>query len=334
MNFLFLFIFLSFSNGFLFPGQHLRRTFPPLDVKRKDSNQEIQLYEEREKERQKNIYLPKTLNQQKYVEYMKNRNVSVVFGVGPAGSGKTLFACSSAIQELKQGHVDRIIITRPIFSVDEELGFLPGSIEQKMNPWTRPIFDIFSEFLSLSEMKYMVDNGVIEISPLAFMRGRTFKRCFIIADEMQNSSPKQMKMLLTRLGDDSRMVITGDLKQSDRSNDNGLYDFIHRLQMFQTESSSNSNSSIQYVELNDNDIQRSAVVSNILKIYDGHVNKTLDEKPHILRNIVPIMNSSNSECNVSRDHNNSNVHLNNDAAMIPRSYYPNGYPKNFFDIGF
>jgi phosphate starvation-inducible PhoH-like protein len=261
MNFLFIFIFLSFSNGFLFAGQHLRRTFP-LDVKRKDSNREIHLYEEKEK--QKNIYFPKTLNQHKYVEYMNNRNVSVVFGVGPAGSGKTLFACSSAIQELKQGYVDRIIITRPIISVDEELGFLPGSIEQKMNPWTRPIFDIFSEFISLSEMKYMVDNGVIEISPLAFMRGRTFKRCFIIADEMQNSSPKQMKMLLTRLGDDSRMVITGDLKQSDRSDDNGLYDFINRLQMFEL---TNFNSSIQYVELNDTDIQRSAVVSNILKIY-------------------------------------------------------------------
>jgi phosphate starvation-inducible PhoH-like protein len=216
-------------------------------------------------ETQNNIYLPKTLNQQTYVDYIKNRNVSVVFGVGPAGTGKTLFACSSAIQELKQGYVERIIITRPIISVDEELGFLPGSIEQKMNPWTRPIFDIFSEFISLSEIKHMVDNGVIEISPLAFMRGRTFKRCFIIADEMQNSSPKQMKMLLTRLGDESRMVITGDLKQSDRSNDNGLYDFINRFQ----ESSTNFNSSIQYVELNDLDIQRSAVVSSILKIYDN-----------------------------------------------------------------
>jgi len=249
-------MFFSFSNGFIFPGPHLHRTFP-LDVKRKDSKREIQMHEERE------IYLPKTLNQQTYVDYIENRNVSVVFGVGPAGSGKTLFACSSAIQELKQGYVDRIIITRPTISVDEELGFLPGSIEQKMNPWTRPIFDIFSEFVSRSEIKNMVDNGVIEISPLAFMRGRTFKRCFIIADEMQNSSPNQMKMLLTRLGDNSRMIVTGDLKQSDRSNDNGLYDFINRLQ----ESSTNFNS-IQYVELNDNDIQRSAVVSSILKIYD------------------------------------------------------------------
>jgi phosphate starvation-inducible PhoH-like protein len=255
MNLLFLFAFFSFSNGFIFAGQHLRRTVQ-LDMKRKDSR-EIQ-YEER----QKNIYLPKTLNQQTYVDYMKNSNVSVVFGVGPAGSGKTLFACTSAIQELKQGYVDRIIITRPIVSVDEELGYLPGSIEQKMNPWTRPIFDIFSEFVSLSEIKQMIDNGVIEISPLAFMRGRTFKRSFIIADEMQNSSPKQMKMLLTRLGDESRMVITGDLKQSDRYDDNGLYDFIHRLQMLEL-----TNSSIQYVELNDTDIQRSPVVSDILKIY-------------------------------------------------------------------
>ena len=257
MKFLILFVFLSFSNGFLFASQHLRTV--ALDVKRKDSR-EIQ-YEER----QKNIYLPKTLNQQTYVDHMKNHNVSVVFGVGPAGSGKTLFACSSAIQELKQGYVDRIIITRPIVSVDEELGFLPGSVEQKMNPWTRPIFDIFSEFVSLSEIKNMVEQGVIEISPLAFMRGRTFKRSFIIADEMQNSSPNQMKMLLTRIGDESRMVITGDLNQSDRTNDNGLYDFINRLQMAE------SMDSIQYVELNDHDIQRSAVVSSILKIYDGTV---------------------------------------------------------------
>jgi len=254
MSLLCLFTIFSFTNGFIFGNEHLRHTLA-LDVKHKDPKREIHMYEERQ------IYLPKTLNQQTYFDYMENRNVSVVLGVGPAGSGKTLFACSRAIQELKQGYVDRIIITRPIISVDEELGFLPGSIEQKMNPWTRPIFDIFSEFISLSEIKHMVDNGVIEISPLAFMRGRTFKRCFIIADEMQNSSPKQMKMLLTRLGDDSRMVITGDLKQSDRSNDNGLYDFIHRLQM------SESISSIQYVELNDDDIQRSAVVSNILKIY-------------------------------------------------------------------
>jgi len=256
MRLLCLFTIISFTNGFIFGSEHLRRTFA-LDMKRKDSIRDTQLYEERQK------YLPKTLNQQIYVEHMENRNVSVVFGVGPAGSGKTLFACSRAIQELKQGNVDRIIITRPIVSVDEELGFLPGSIEQKMNPWTRPIFDIFSEFASLSEIKNMVDNGVIEISPLAFMRGRTFKRCFIIADEMQNSSPKQMKMLLTRIGDESRMVVTGDLKQSDRSNDNGLYDFIKRFQ----ESSTNFNSSIQYVELNDLDIQRSAVVSSILKIY-------------------------------------------------------------------
>jgi len=261
MKYLFIFIFFLFSNGFIFPTPQLRRTFP-LDVKRKDLNQKFQLYEE--KERPKTIYLPKTLNQQIYVDYMKTRTVSVVFGVGPAGSGKTLFACSTAIQELKQGYVDRIIITRPIISVDEELGFLPGSIEQKMNPWTRPIFDIFSEFISHYEIKYMVDNGVIEISPLAFMRGRTFKRCFIIADEMQNSSPKQMKMLLTRLGDDSRMVVTGDLKQSDRSNDNGLYDFINRFQ----QSSTNFNSSIQYVKLNDDDIQRSPIVSSILQIYD------------------------------------------------------------------
>ena len=253
---------LSVSNGFLFPGTHFHRKFI-LDVKRKDTNGgDIQIYDKENHKGKTPIYLPKTENQQKYMDLMKNNNVSVVFGVGPAGSGKTLFACSAAIREYKYGLVDRIIITRPIFSVDEELGYLPGSLEQKMNPWTRPIFDIFSEFLPLSEIKHMVDTGVIEICPLAFMRGRTFKRSFIIADEMQNSSPKQMKMLLTRLGDDSRMVVTGDLKQSDRSNDNGLYDFMNRLRKYneyidRKDSSEIDLPIIQSIEFNDSDIQRS-----------------------------------------------------------------------------
>ena len=329
MNFLLLFLWLIVSDGFFLHRPYLHRNH--LDVKRKESDREIDLslYQKEE-----DIYVPKTVNQKKYVDFMENRNISVLLGVGPAGSGKTLFACNSAVKELKAGLVDRIIITRPIFSVDEELGFLPGSLESKMNPWTRPVFDVLSDFYSVSQINSMVNNGIIEISPLAFMRGRTFKRSFIIADEMQNSSPKQMKMLLTRLGDDSRMVITGDLKQSDRSDDNGLYDFMHRLRRYNQHVDSlqqktcESNDSlvqnvteviidsgcnhltIQYVEFTNEDIQRSPVVANVLQIYELDFLKKNDQKPAILRNFPSDKNRDDS----------------NDAAMIPKTHY--------FPIGF
>jgi phosphate starvation-inducible PhoH-like protein len=208
-------------------------------------------------------YQPRTQNQKKYVEYLTNPKVSIVGGVGPAGSGKTLFACHAAVSALKSGNVDKIVITRPLISVDEEeLGFLPGSITNKMDPWTRPIFDILGEFYSTNQIKSMVENRIVEISPLAYMRGRTFKRSFIIADEMQNSSPNQMLMMLTRIGEDSKLVITGDLKQSDRSGINGLLDFTEKLK-------SSEDSLIKIIELNNVDVQRSLVVSHILDIYDS-----------------------------------------------------------------
>jgi phosphate starvation-inducible PhoH-like protein len=208
-------------------------------------------------------YQPRTQNQKIYVEYLTNPKVSIVGGVGPAGSGKTLFACHAAVSALKCGNVDKIVITRPLISVDEEeLGFLPGSITNKMDPWTRPIFDILGEFYSTNQIKSMVENRIVEISPLAYMRGRTFKRCFIIADEMQNSSPNQMLMMLTRIGEDSKLVITGDLRQSDRSGINGLFDFTQKLK-------SSEDSLIKIIELNNVDVQRSPVVSHILDIYDS-----------------------------------------------------------------
>ena len=209
-------------------------------------------------------YQPRTENQIKYVEHLTNPDISVVGGFGPAGTGKTLFACHAAVGALKSGSVDKIVITRPLISVDDEqLGFLPGSIINKMDPWTRPIFDILGEFYSANQIRTMVENGVVEISPLAYMRGRTFKRCFIIADEMQNSSPNQMLMMLTRIGDESKLVITGDLKQSDRSGVNGLWDFIEKLRICGDESL------IRFIELGSADIQRSPVVSRIIDIYDS-----------------------------------------------------------------
>lgn len=216
------------------------------------------------------LFQPRTPNQKTYVEYLANPKVSVVGGIGPAGSGKTLFACHAAVSALKSGDVDKIVITRPLISVDEEeLGFLPGSITNKMDPWTRPIFDVLGDFYSTNQIKSMEENRVIEISPLAYMRGRTFKRSFIIADEMQNSSPNQMLMMLTRIGEESKLVITGDLKQSDRSGINGLSDFTQKMK---SSCLNRPSGLIQFVELDNVDVQRSPVVSHILDIYDSSQN--------------------------------------------------------------
>jgi len=213
------------------------------------------------------IYQPTTLNQKSYVKYLNDDNIDLVLGVGPAGTGKTLFACDTAVRELRRGNIKKIIITRPLVTVEEDLGFLPGSINNKMDPWTRPIFDIFQEYYSSAEINLMVKNNIIEISPLAFMRGRTFKNAFIIADEMQNSSPNQMLMLATRIGAGSKMVITGDLKQSDRTENNGLKDF---LQKFKLSKNIRELDKIKLIEFNDLDIQRSQIVSIIIKMYESN----------------------------------------------------------------
>ena len=208
-------------------------------------------------------YTPKNENQRRYVDALQNKNISMVVNLGPAGTGKTLFACHSAIQELRNGNIQRIIITRPVVSVDEEIGFLPGNIAMKMDPWTRPIFDIFLECYSQTEIDSMIRAGVIEISPLAFMRGRTFKKSFIIADEMQNSSPNQMFMLLTRIGAGSKMIITGDLHQSDRGTRNGLADLVNRMR-----DQSMAPENIVLVEMQIEDVERSPIVKQLLRLYN------------------------------------------------------------------
>ena len=173
--------------------------------------------------------LPRNINQETYMIKLLDHTKDIVFGVGPAGTGKTLIAVQIAVKLLKQGEINRIVLTRPAVSVDEDLGFLPGTLEQKMAPWTKPIFDIIRDYFSSREISTMIDEGIIEIAPLAYMRGRTFKRSFILADEMQNATPNQMKMLLTRIGTDSKMVVTGDLEQADRIYDNGLVNFITQV---------------------------------------------------------------------------------------------------------
>lgn len=216
-------------------------------------------------------YKPRGPNQQLYVESLQDSETDIVLGVGPAGSGKTLFACYTAIQELSKGNVQKIIMTRPLISVDkEDIGYLPGNLVSKMDPWTRPIFDILLEFFSQREIDSMIKSGTIEISPLAYMRGRTFKSSFIIADEMQNSSPNQMLMMTTRIGQGTKLVITGDLKQSDRQDENGLDDLIQKIKKTQQKSNIiDTNNKIQLIELEAEDIERSEVVKKILQMYES-----------------------------------------------------------------
>lgn len=173
----------------------------------------------------------KTVGQQVYVDALMATDTPVVACVGSAGSGKTLLACDAFTQLFGMGHYKRLIITRPSVPVEgENLGFLPGGLQDKMDPWTKPIFDILGGYYSSGQLKNMVENRVVEVVPLAFMRGRSFHHSFVLADEMQNASPRQFQMLMTRLGLDSKMVITGDLQQSDLGGGNGLADFCSRYE--------------------------------------------------------------------------------------------------------
>ena len=151
----------------------------------------------------------RTANQKLMVEACDKNDI--LFAIGPAGTGKTMLAVQHGIKLFQEGIVDKIVVTRPAVSVDEDLGFLPGTLEEKMAPWTRPIFDVLREYFNAKEIEGMISEGIIEIAPLAYMRGRTFKDAYIIADEMQNATPNQMKMLLTRLGENSEMVVNSAL---------------------------------------------------------------------------------------------------------------------------
>ena len=214
------------------------------------------------KKRQSHVHIiPKNLTQEDYLEMLDDSNKSIVFAMGPAGTGKTMLGVLAAIQAMKTNQCDKIVITRPAVSVDEQHGFLPGTLVEKMAPWTRPIFDVMEEYWSPQEIETMIAANTIEIAPLAYMRGRTFKNAWIVADEMQNATPSQMKMLLTRIGDNSKIVVTGDLHQHDRGfEDNGLKDFVRKLEQ-------RDSPMIGIVQFERKDVERHPVVSAVLGIY-------------------------------------------------------------------
>jgi phosphate starvation-inducible PhoH-like protein len=206
---------------------------------------------------------PKNSSQDEYVKMLKIKQKKIIVATGPAGTGKTLFATEFGMKNFLMNNVEKIIFTRPSVSVDEDLGYLPGTLEEKMAPWVRPIYDIIYRFINPKEVTQLVEDKVIEISPLGYMRGRTFKNAWIIADEMQNSTVAQMKMLLTRLGENSRLIITGDLEQHDRKNEkNGLEDFLEKFR-------GKRSSSITNITFDKEDIQREEVVKEVLDIYSS-----------------------------------------------------------------
>ena len=201
----------------------------------------------------------RTLAQRRYLDLLTS-HVPIVISTGPAGTGKTLLACNAGSHALATRKVDRLILTRPAVSVEEQHGFLPGTLDEKMEPWTRPMFDALYRYMSPKKVKALMYDQVIEICPLAYMRGRTFDNAWIIGDEMQNSTPGQMKMLLTRIGEGSKMIVAGDTAQHDRGfEDNGLADLIARID--------GASDSIGHVAFSTDDVVRNDVIKEILRMY-------------------------------------------------------------------
>ena len=220
----------------------------------------IEQFQRSPQPRQRIRLLPKNLAQEAYIEALEDPTINIILAAGPAGTGKTMLATLAGIKQLQDKLVGKIIITRPAISVDEQHGFLPGSLVEKMHPWVLPILDYFYQVYTKKEVLKMIEDDVIEIAPLAYMRGRTFSDAWIIGDEMQNATPNQMKMLCTRIGTGSTLVITGDVTQHDRGfDDNGLKDIMNRY---------DSHPGIAVCKFNDTDVERHPIIETILKMYE------------------------------------------------------------------
>lgn len=202
---------------------------------------------------------PKTPNQNKFIETVKSNDV--VFAVGPAGTGKTYIAVALAVRALKNKEIKRIIITRPAVEAGENLGFLPGDLQEKIDPYLRPVYDALDDMIPSEKLKYYHENRIIEIAPLAYMRGRTLSNSFILLDEAQNTTPMQIKMFLTRLGQNSKLIINGDRTQIDLkpNQKSGLVDALEVL---------HNTKGIGFVELDHKDVVRHHIVKDIIKAYD------------------------------------------------------------------
>jgi len=209
----------------------------------------------------KKVITPKTMMQRRYVNAIEHSDL--VFGVGPAGTGKTYLAVTMAIADLLSKKVSRIILTRPAVEAGERLGFLPGSLQEKVDPYLRPLYDALYEMLDTDKVEKLLERNVIEIAPLAFMRGRTLNDCFIIMDEAQNATPEQMKMILTRQGFNSKMVVTGDVTQIDlpQGTRSGLVEVVDVLRNVE---------GISFVQFDDRDVVRHNLVQKIVKAYERY----------------------------------------------------------------
>jgi phosphate starvation-inducible PhoH-like protein len=207
----------------------------------------------------KEVY-PKTYNQNRYIRAMQNNDL--VFSIGPAGTGKTFLAISVALQYLLKKRVERIVLTRPVVEAGEKLGFLPGDIQQKVNPYFRPLYDSLYYFIGFEKTSEYIENGIIEIAPLAYMRGRTINNAFIILDEGQNTSNAQMKMFLTRFGQNSKVVVTADISQIDlkEPKKSGIFKAIKILKRIK---------GIEINYLNAKDVVRNELVQKIIEAYDS-----------------------------------------------------------------
>lgn len=213
---------------------------------------------------------PKTLGQKKYIDEIKRKMIT--FGIGPAGTGKTYLAMAEAINAFKSDEVSRIILTRPAIEAGENLGFLPGDLQSKVDPYLRPLYDALYQIMGAESYLANVEKGLIEVAPLAYMRGRTLDNAFIILDEAQNTTPAQMKMFLTRIGFGSKVVITGDLTQKDlpHGNVSGLEVATRVLSGIDE---------IAFVTLTSQDVVRHPLVQKIVMAYDKYENKQNTKKP-------------------------------------------------------
>ena len=205
-----------------------------------------------------------------YIKNLRDNERPIVICTGPTGSGKTYLACLEALHHLDSGTIQKIVLTRPAVSIEnEQHGFLPGNLESKMDPWLKPIYDNFEDISTPKKLAYLIKNKTIEVCPLAYIRGRTFKNTFIIADEMQNSTPMQFKTLLTRIGDNTKIILTGDFNQSDINDihkNDGLNDFLHKLRMY---SHISETKFISYINLTNADVLRHPSVIEVLEIYES-----------------------------------------------------------------